>query len=172
MTSSCDQLQRLGALVDGELPPAEARALSVHAAGCAVCAAELDELRAMTRMMSAVRRGGIGAMPDDVMGRLRVHVQGLVEQADVGLVWMARIFSGVAASVLIVGLWMLNAPAPSGVAVAPSGNHAVLGSAITLTIDPPAAVQAPDLRLPESVLDDLAGTNLSSAAGVTENELP
>lgn len=169
---NCDQLQLLGPLVDGELPPADARALTAHAAACTACSAELDELRAMSRLMSAARRSNLGQMPDDAMARLRLHVQGLVEQADVGLVWMARIFSGVAASVLIAGLWLLNQPAPRQVATVPTTNHVAFDIAFTRQIDPPAAVQAPDLRSPESVLDDLAGTNLSSASGVTETELP
>ncbi len=171
---TCDQLQLLGPLVDGELPPAQAQALSAHAAACSVCSAELDELRAMSRLMSAARRSNIGQMPDEAMGRLRTHVQGLIEQADVGLVWMARIFSGVAASVLIAGLWMLNQhqPAPGQLANMPATNHVALDIAFTRQIDPPVTVAAPDLRSPESILDDLAGTNLSSAAGVTETELP
>lgn len=165
---SCDHTHRLSLLLDGELPPVEADRLERHMASCSDCMAAMDELRAVRRLMLAARQRGVGEMPDDAMARLRLHVQGLVETADIGLIWMARVFSGVAASVLIAGLWLLNQPADRPT---PQSAGAWERAAITLSIDPAPIATAPDLRSPESILDDLAGTNLS-AANRMEAELP
>lgn len=168
----CQELHLLGPLIDGELPPARAEQVLEHARSCPVCAAELDELRAVSRLVTVARQRGMGQMPDDAMDRLKLHVQGLVESADVGLIWMARAFSGLAASILIAGLWLLNQPVDAPPAQTASRDHVAMTAAATLIIDPPTTVSAPDLRSPEAVLDDLAGTNLSSASWVTETELP
>ncbi|QOV89812.1 anti-sigma factor family protein [Humisphaera borealis] len=173
---ACEQLHLVGALVDGELPAAQTEAVSRHVAACPDCSAEMDELRAMSRLVSAARNSNIGLMPDDAMARLRTHVQGLVESADIGLVWMARVFSGVAASVLIAGIWLLNQPVERPVTQASLvRDQVVITNAMAVLSRDPApatAPSAPDVRSPESILDDLAGTNLSSAAHVTETELP
>jgi anti-sigma factor RsiW len=112
----CDQSHLLSPYLDRELSPSEAAGVRDHLTACAACAAEADDLRAVGSLLSAARRSNLGMPSEDVMDRLRVHVRGLVETADVGLVWMARIFSGVAASVLIGGLWLLNQPPTAGTA--------------------------------------------------------
>jgi anti-sigma factor RsiW len=136
---SCEQLQLLGPLVDGELAADKVQALSLHVAACPACTAELDELRAVSRLVSAARRSNMGRMPDEAMDRLRLHVQGLIETADVGLVWMARVFSGVAASVLIAGIWLLSQPARTGIATSDPVPQ-VAPIAMPFTLEP---VQAP-----------------------------
>ena len=46
---TCDQArERLDALLDGELPAAEHSAVEAHAASCAACAADLQELKALS----------------------------------------------------------------------------------------------------------------------------
>src|SRR5688500_1093601 len=169
---SCEQLQLLGPLVDGELAPDKADALSLHVASCPACSAELDELRAMRRLVSAARRGHIGQMPEEALGRLRLHGQGPTGAAATGPTGMARVSSGVAAGALRAGIWLLSQPAAK-TGVAPHDPvPQIVPIAIPFTLEPAQAPQQPDLRLPESILDDLAGTNLSSAANVTETELP
>lgn len=151
---SCDQVQNLSPLLDGELSAAEADRVQLHVTSCAVCAAELDELRAVSRLMFAARDSGMGGMSNEAMDRLRLHVQDLIETADNGLLWIARVFTGVAASVLVAGIWLLSqAPAErSGVEVAAGWQTA----AITLSVDP-APTTMPDVRSPEAVLADLSG---------------
>jgi len=165
---SCHQSHLLTPLLDGELPAGEAERVRQHVASCAACTAEWDELRAVSTLMSAARRSTMGQPSEDAMARLRLHVQGLVETADVGLIWMARIFSGVAASVLIAGLWLVNQPVERPSA---QTSGAWERAAYTLSVDPAPVTTVPDLRSPEAILDDLAGTNLSSA-GTLEAELP
>src|SRR5687768_14319806 len=110
---ACEHLQLLDAYVDGELSPAEAERVGHHVAGCPACAAELDALRAVTRLMASVRTSCIGEPSQIALARLRRHVDGLIESADNSLLWIARVFSGVAASVLIGGLWLVNQPTKS-----------------------------------------------------------
>lgn len=107
----CDDIEMLSAYVDGELSAADAGRVRAHLAACPPCAAEADAMRAVGRLLlsAAHRPGGPADLPADVMDRLRVHVQDLVESADLTLIRMARVFSAVAASVLIAGLWLVMA---------------------------------------------------------------
>ena len=113
---ACDQSQLLSLYADGELAAPRRAAMVEHLAVCPKCAAELDELQALRRLMSAARNAPWTTTPDgvavdDVMARLQAHVQDLVESTDYALLRLARIFSGVAACVLIGGLWLMNQPA-------------------------------------------------------------
>src|SRR5688500_9911693 len=103
---SCDQSQLLGPYLDGELSPAAADQARAHVAGCPACAAELDGLRAVSRLLSAARTT-YPAGTDEVMDRLRSHVRSLVDNTDTVLLRIARVFTGVAAAILVGGLWLL-----------------------------------------------------------------
>jgi len=111
----CDQSQLLSAYLDGELPAAEAARVQAHLAACPACSAEADELRALGRLMGVARRSDLGLPSEDAMGRLHEHVAQLIESTDYGLLRIARLFTGLAATVLIAGLWLLHMaanPAP------------------------------------------------------------
>lgn len=175
---SCDQSHLLSAYLDGELPAAQATAVADHVAGCPTCAAEVDELRALGRLMTKARRSDLGAPSDDVMARLRVHVRDLVETADYGLLRIARIFSGLAATVLIAGLWLLHQAATppniqsrvQPIASLPSPPSV---TEVLPTIDPAEATE-PNTR--EAILEKLIGVDdptVSSNRPVAgEEELP
>src|SRR4051812_4464711 len=103
----CDQIHLLGPYLDGELPASDAARVREHLAGCSACAAEADSLQALSRLMGMARRSNLGEPAEEVMDRLRLHVRSLVDSADYGLLRIARVFSGVAASILVAGLWLL-----------------------------------------------------------------
>jgi anti-sigma factor RsiW len=157
----CDQSHFLSAFLDGELSPAEALRVKDHLASCPACAAEADDLQAVGRLLAVARRSNLGVPSEDVMDRLRVHVRGLVETADVGLVWMARIFSGVAASVLVGGLWLLNQPAPASTANTQGVPWDVVAVSVTdptpAATDMPPETTAAEPATRESVLAALSG---------------
>jgi len=175
---SCDQSQLLSAYLDGELPPAEAARLSEHLAACPACSAEADELRALGRLMGMARRSDLGLPSEDAMGRLHEHVAQLVETTDYGLLRIARLFTGLAATVLIAGLWLLHMaanPAPQ-----PDGNVRVAG---TLPLSPtvqevltgvePADAAEPSTR--DAILEKLIGVedpSISSNRPTGEDEIP
>lgn len=50
--NECDQTRRLSAYMDGEMPPAEAFALTGHLAQCLACQAELRSLRAVVALLT------------------------------------------------------------------------------------------------------------------------
>ena len=172
---ACDQTQLLSPYLDGELPPAEADRVRAHVAACPACAAELDGLRAVSRLMS-VARTSYPADADEVMARLRLHVADLVESADTGLIRLARVFTAVAASVLVGGLWLLSQPPSNptnGVqAKAVPWDHVeyVLTSGGD---EQPAATTEPTTR--EAILDALYGVReaaVVAAPGGAEGDLP
>jgi hypothetical protein len=106
----CDQTHLLSPYLDGELSTADAEQVRQHLAACGACAAEADAHRAISRLMGMARRSSIGEPSEQVMDRLRLHVRGLVETTDYGLLRIARVFSGLAASILVAGLWLLTQP--------------------------------------------------------------
>ena len=175
---SCDQTHLLSPHVDGELSPAASDRVRAHVAECRACAAELDGLQAVGRLLSAARTS-YPAGTDEVMARLRLHVADLVESADAGLLRIARVFTGVAASVLVGGLWLLSQPATSG----PGGTQAkvvpweqafgyVLADGDEQAVPATPAVE-PTSR--EAILNDLSGFRdaaVSSAAGGAEGDAP
>jgi anti-sigma factor RsiW len=172
---SCDQNHLLSAYVDGELPSAEAASVTEHLATCPACSAEADELRALGRLMGMARNSDIGLPSDDVIDRLRDHVAQLVESTEYGLLRIARLFTGLAATVLIAGLWMLHvatnpSPQPQGVQFSV---HAPTPSApvqeVLAGIDPIDATE-PSTR--EAVLEKLLGIEGGNIQVAGEDELP
>jgi len=175
---SCEQNHLLSAYLDGELPAAEVERVSEHLATCPACAAEADELRALGRLMGMARRSDLGLPSDDVMGRLREHVGQLVETTEYGLLRIARLFTGLAATVLIAGLWLLHHAATPAVPTqgvqfsvhAPTPSETVQN---VLTGVDPAENTEPSTR--ESILEKLTGVedpSISSNIQVAEDEIP
>ena len=172
---ACDHSQLLSPYLDGELPAAAADRVRSHVAGCPACAAELDGLRAVGRLLSAAR-GGYPAGTDEVMARLRTHVQSLVDNTDTVLLRIARVFTGVAAAVLIGGLWLLGQPPATDTRVVRADGPVPWDQVrIMLTgSDEAATVPAAQPATREAVLEELSGYRggLAGAAGGTEGELP
>jgi anti-sigma factor RsiW len=176
---SCDQSQLLSAYLDGELPSAEAVRIEEHLATCPACSAEADELRALGRLMGMARRSDLGLPSQDVMGRLREHVSQLVETTDYGLLRIARLFTGLAATVLIAGLWLLHMTAnqaPQAPTVRLS-NHAPTPSAPV--VDALAGVEVadnPDPSNRDSIVEKLIGVEVppatSNIQAPGEDEIP
>jgi len=104
----CDQSHLLSSYLDGELSASNAAAVRDHLASCAECATEAESLRAVGRLMAMARRSNMGEPSEQVLDRLRLHVREMVETSEYGLLRIARLFTGLAASVLIAGLWLLN----------------------------------------------------------------
>jgi hypothetical protein len=111
---------------------------------------------------------------DEVMARLRLHVADLVESADAGLLRIARIFTGVAASVLVGGLWLLSQPAAN---TNPAQAGAVEWEQVRYVLtdgDEQPAAPAAEPTTREAVLNALSGVRdpVASAAGGAEGEIP
>ena len=172
---ACDQTHLLSPYLDGELSPAEGDRVRAHVADCPACAAELDGLRAVGRLLSAARTG-YPADADEVMARLRLHVADLVESADAGLLRIARVFTGVAASVLVGGLWLLSQPATSGPGVpqAKVVPWEQYRSVLTEGDEQPVVAPAAEPTTREAILIALSGVreSVATTSDGTEGEAP
>jgi anti-sigma factor RsiW len=101
--NECEQAQRLSAYHDGELSGPAKGELEDHLRQCRACAAELNRLRALSRMLAAVAEA---PMPPAVSRRLHEAVDAL-PMAD--LARMAEICGAIAASILLAcSLWILG----------------------------------------------------------------
>jgi len=158
---SCDQSNLLSPYLDGELSASNAAAIRDHLASCADCAAEAEALRAVGRLMGMARRSNMGEPSEQVMDRLRLHVQGLIETSDYGLLRIARLFTGLAASVLIAGLWLLNHHQPV-TPVAPTSYASLSSPVMPEEFDPKPdpgveVVPAAEPATPDDVIQSLMG---------------
>jgi len=138
------------------------------------CAADADALRGVGRLMSMARRSNMGEPSTDVMDRLRLHVQDLVETGDYGLLRIARLFTGLAASVLIAGLWLLNHNQPvPGVVPFGSRTDVALVSPVDFSPkpDPGIEIASAEPTTPDDVLERLMGMPEANN-GSLEGELP
>lgn len=77
-TPACGQADHLWSYLDGELPPARARAIARHLAACEGCAARARRLRSM---LETCRAAGCRALPADVRTRARERVRALLGTA-------------------------------------------------------------------------------------------
>lgn len=75
---ACAQADHLWAYLDGELPPARARAVARHLAACADCGARARRLRSM---LESCRAAGCRKLPADVRARARERVRALLATA-------------------------------------------------------------------------------------------
>jgi len=156
----CDQSHLLSPYLDGELPAAKAVMVRDHLAACAECAAEAEGLRAVGQLMGMARRSNIGEPSAQVMDRLRLHVQGLIETSDYGLLRIARLFTGLAASVLIAGIWLLNhhQPATRVIGPTPRNDIAIVSPAdFAPKPDPGIEIASAEPATPDDVLERLMG---------------
>ena len=101
--SDCSFSQQISAYHDGELDAVRRAQMDAHLAQCADCAAQLRELRSMSQLFTdspAPRLSQISLR--------RVHKR-VEAEMDERLLWTARVLSGIAAAVLIVGsIWLVR----------------------------------------------------------------
>ena len=76
--AACAHADQLWAYLDGELPPARARAVARHLAACARCGAQARRLRTM---LETCRAAGCRKLPADVRARARERVKALLAAA-------------------------------------------------------------------------------------------
>jgi len=147
--SGCKNEQRLSAYHDGELSTEDRADLEAHLARCPVCAAELERLRRLSRL---VQTAGRTAMPGPVRSRLHRAVDA-APAAD--LRRTAKALLALAASVLVVcgvWLWQANGGAEAAEAIPVWETVAARGPAQT----GPAASEE---QLAQWILRDLERTN-------------
>jgi anti-sigma factor RsiW len=99
---NCPTSQQLSAFHDGEIDPLGRAQIERHLLDCASCAAELERLRAISRLLEtapAQRLSQIG------LHRLHRRVDQVMEE---GLLRFVRVLNAIAASVLIAGsAWLM-----------------------------------------------------------------
>jgi anti-sigma factor RsiW len=107
----CRQSQALGAYHDGELAAPSRAALEEHLGACPVCAAELERLEKMSRLIRAAERP---EMPREVLDRLHRSVD---LQPRITMLHVAEVCAAIAASILLVStvwLWRVSAAREAG----------------------------------------------------------
>lgn len=137
-----DQVERYH---DGELDASAADAMRAHLTGCAGCAEELRELQRVSRLFREMH-GGAAGEGDRVPRALLVRLHRAVDNCEAdrgGMLRMAGLLSGLAASLLVIGsAWLLDVPAPAArpaqVVIVPSidGQEKWENVAVNLRLDP------------------------------------
>jgi anti-sigma factor RsiW len=134
--ASCQNIPKIGAYHDGELPPAEAELLEAHIRQCESCRLELERLRALSQWLTS---SPAPAVSDEVLERLRRCVR---PRRDRVLLRTAKALTAAAAAVLVVCsalLWQRwEAPAApvepaarwESAAVAPTSTQVTLSSGV------------------------------------------
>jgi anti-sigma factor RsiW len=113
--TNCGFDDKIAAYHDGELDASLRASVEMHLAECEACRQQLNQLRAMSGLMAA------GQQPRfSQISRYRLHqkVDAAMEQGLLRLAWM---MSGIAASVLLLGsVWLLKANDNSAIAQEPA----------------------------------------------------
>lgn len=106
MTTVCEP-SLLSAYLDGEAGADQRRRVEAHLAECPACAAELAQLRELSRSISAYQ------LSDDLAPAELARVHDALDDAAEGPVWRIGGVAGlIAASVLVIsGTWLLTLPA-------------------------------------------------------------
>jgi len=171
----CEHSQLLGPYLDGELSEAQAATVREHLAACPACAAEAAAIGAVSRLMGNAVRSGMGEPSNDVMDRLRLHARDLVETNDYALLRIARVFTGLAASVLIAGLWLLHhhqaQPVIHPASMAMNEMATISPVDFEPKPDPGVEVTPPEPTNPDEVIQSLMGVPEASGRSL-EGELP
>ena len=165
--------EHLSAYLDDDLNPSERRALEAHVGTCAVCAAELDELRRLVAYAGTVASSDVPP-PSDLWPGIEARIARVHQPApaprDVGA--PSRVSLSVAqlaaAAVLLIGVsagtaWFIR----GGVARTP----AIIPSAIHAEVEP---TPAPDAVRPVNFADaqyDAAVSDLELALMERRNDL-
>jgi len=135
MTSDCTFRPRLAAFHDGELAPAETRAVERHLQTCASCAAELAELRHVSVLFDEFARQPVA---QETIARFHEELDASDDSAG-SVLRIGGTLTALAASVLIVGAaWLMESPAkpPPGPRVVIIDSAPWERVATTLRVDP------------------------------------
>jgi anti-sigma factor RsiW len=104
----CKYRERLSAFHDGELPEAAARELERHVAECAACAAELAEMRELSRSFADLGRED---MTPSGLARAHQAADAAADDLASPVLRVAALLTAVAASVLLIGsAWLSEVP--------------------------------------------------------------
>jgi anti-sigma factor RsiW len=95
---SCDQVQRVEAFYDGEMPSAQREEFASHLARCPVCMAELDALQRLSRELAAL---SIPSVSDEALARFHGSLNVAEER---GVLRLAEWLTAAAAAILAIGL--------------------------------------------------------------------
>ena len=144
--SGCGNAQRLSAYHDGELSAEERADIEAHLRRCPACAAALERLRRLSRL---VETAGRTEMPAPSLARLHRAVDDL-PAADVGR--LAKAILAVAASILMIcGLWLWQANGGESPDTLPVWETVAGGSQ--------ASVADTEAQLAQWIIRDLERTN-------------
>lgn len=131
-SNDCPEPPRIGALLDGELPAADAAALERHVASCPKCTAEVAALRAVARF---VRSAGDVKAPESVRSAAFEAIERAAAQRS--LTRLSWWLSGAAAAVaLACGVQLVtSSPATASAQASAWEVAAVSGRAAEITGD-------------------------------------
>jgi anti-sigma factor RsiW len=166
----CEYRQRLSAYHDGELPGAAMREMDLHVETCVACAAELEEIREVSRSFSEMAAEDLSSA---AMARAHAVAEGAAAELGSPVLRVAGLLTALAASVLLVGsAWLREPPAgdgqPSKVAVAPAPAPEWERVAMTLDAGPIPIIQdTPDT--PGRIILADAGRDARFANWVLQN---
>jgi anti-sigma factor RsiW len=101
--SDCTFSQQLGAYHDGELDAIRRGEVERHLAQCADCATALRQMQSMSGWLADAPAPHLSQIS---LRRVHRRVESVMDE---GLLWTARVLSGIAAAVLIVGsIWLVH----------------------------------------------------------------
>jgi len=131
--TECSYSEQVSAYHDGELDAASGAVIERHLDSCPPCADRLAELRGMSRLFAATTLPHLSQIG---MHRLHSRLDALI---DGGLVRLARVMTGIAAAVLLVGsLWLIRSqPAPV------ASNPARASSVVAMVLQTEESIQQP-----------------------------
>jgi anti-sigma factor RsiW len=105
--ASCPTSQQLSAFLDGEVEETRRAEIEEHLRDCPACAAELDRLQAVSRLLNSGLSNSAGAARLSQIGLHRLHRR--MDQAmEEGFLRFVRVLNAIAACVLVAGsAWLL-----------------------------------------------------------------
>jgi len=148
---TCEQRRFISPYHDGELDPEASLRLEKHLRECALCTAELERLRGISRLLGAARAPEI---PADVLSRLHRNV-GVVRESV--LLHTAQRLTAVAAILLVscvAWLWQAGGASP----LPPEMPAAWETAAVTLSADF-ATANGAEPQLAQWIVEDLSREN-------------
>jgi anti-sigma factor RsiW len=113
--TECPIDSQLDAYCDGEVAPDERARIERHLENCSACSARVDEIQAMSRAFAEATPPRLSQIS---LHRLHARLDVLVDR---GFIRLARVLTGLAASILLFGTaWLVShstAPVPTAKSV-------------------------------------------------------
>jgi len=176
----CEYSNQLGPYLDGELDAGQRTELEAHLRNCGDCDAELSELRGLSRLFAAATGPFLSSK---AVARFHSRISELeddrdqAERAAYRILRITRIFTGIAACLLVAGsLWLVRSrqPAPNGnpnriaeLTPSSSASTAAPWDAAIQPEPPPAA--PPDSTAPADETIDWMIGGLASSSPVSQS---